>query len=235
MAKSVILSSIAAKSQVAAMLQKYPELRITSDSTSELVIAGRIQIARIFNDFPVVKKVHLEITIPIEQNIFPYVTDTGGHIDEKYPHRYSTGVLCLATEIDLRLHFAAGFDLVRWMEDFVETYYYSHDYYQRYNCYPFGDREHGFLGTIQSYCDWFSTPELDKVASILLKIEANDLYRGHHPCPCASGKKMRDCHGRQILYFYQHPKLRIQLLSDLNDIRKDLQELEYERNRSTSK
>lgn len=224
-----------AKTQVATLQQCYPELKIASDTANELILTGCIQIARVFNDFPVVKKVQLKITIPIAQDRFPYVTDTGGHIDSKYPHRYSSGVLCLATEIDLRLHFVDGFDLVQWMVDFVEPYYYSHDYYQRFDCYPFGDRKHGYLGALQSYCDWFSTSEMNIISAILLKIEETDRYHGHHSCFCGSGTKMRNCHGRQILHFYRYPQLRTQLLSDLTNIRKEYQEIDHERNRSSSK
>lgn len=236
MANSVIFETIsAAMTQVAVLMQKYPNLEIVSETNNTIVIVGSIQIARSFNDFPVVKNVQLEITIPIAQDCFPYVKDIGGHIDVKYPHRYLSGRLCLATEIDLRLHFWDGFDLLRWMDEFVEPYYYSHDYYQRFDCYPFGDRLHGHFGAIQSYCDWFATSEIDVVTSILLQIEVNNRYRGHHPCFCGSGKKMRACHGKQILYFYQHPQLRKQLISDLNNVRKEIQALNHERNFSSSK
>ena len=236
MAKSVIFeSSSAARTQIAALLLNYPDLHISSETESEFVITGHIRIARVFNDFPVVKNVQLEIIIPIAQDYFPYVKDTGGHVDQDYPHRYTSGVLCLATEIDLKLHFVDGFDLVRWMDDFVEPYYYSHDYYQRFGCYPFGDRTHGHFGAVQSYCDWFTTQDLNTVASIMLQIEANDNYRGHHPCFCGSGKKMRDCHGPKILLFYLHSQLRTQLLSDLTNVRTELQEFDNQRNRSASK
>lgn len=228
-------SSSAAMVQVAALLEKYPDLQVTSETDDEIVITGRIQIARIFNDFPVVKIVQLEITLPIAKDCFPYVKDIGGHIDKEYPHKYLSGCLCLATEIDLRLHFQDGFDLVRWMDEFVEPYYYSYDYYKRFDCYPFGDREHGHFGAIQSYCDWFATSKIDTISSILLQIEANDHYRGHHLCFCGSGKKLRECHGQKVLCFYQHPQLRNQLISDLNNFRKELQEFDHERNRSSSK
>lgn len=236
MGKSVVfLSNSAARPQIAALLEKYPELSLVSETSSEIIITGWIQIARIFNDYPIVKKVQLEITVPIGKGSFPYVKDIGGNVDSRYPHRYQSGVLCLATEIDLRLHFMEGFNLVQWMEDFVEPYYYSHDYYQRFDCYPFGDREHGYWGSVQSYCDWFSAPEPDTVAPILLQIEANEQYRGHHSCFCGSGRKMRDCHGQKILCFYQYPELREQLISDLKNIRKEFQETANERNSAASK
>ena len=92
-----------------------------------------------------------------------------------------------------------------------------------------------YWGSVQSYCDWFSAPEPDTVAPILLQIEANEQYRGHHSCFCGSGRKMRDCHGQKILYFYQYPELREQLISDLKNIRKEFQETANERNSAASK
>ena len=40
-----------------------------------------------------------------------------------------------------------------------------------------------------------------------LRILSDDNYRGHHGCPCESGKMLRHCHGRQLLYVsnYQTP------------------------------
>ena len=218
----MLLSKSEAKSQIAKLIKEYPNLRIISENTDEIVVAGVIQFSRIFNDFPITKIVQLEITIPIEQECFPCVKDIGGDIDIQYPHKYLSGMLCLATEIDMKLHFRNGFDLLQWMADFVEPYYYSHDYYQRFRCYPFGDRAHGYVGIIQSYCDWFSTQKVDIVMPILRHIETNDNYRGHHLCFCGSGKKMRDCHGQKILPFYQYSSLREQLKKDLSNLRKEL-------------
>ena len=69
----IFQSSSVAKAQVAALLQKYPDLQIASKTANEIVITGWVQIARIFNDFPIIKNVQLEIIIPIAQDRFPYV------------------------------------------------------------------------------------------------------------------------------------------------------------------
>lgn len=220
------------KQQITKVLDRYPNLQTISETSDEIVLAGEIKIARIFNDYPVIKTVSLEITIPFSDNRFPHIKDIGECIDPEYPHRYVSGILCLATEIDFKLHFMNGFDLVKWMEDFVEPYYYSYEYFQRFGHYPFGDREHGYMGTLQSYCDWFESQKIEVISSILLRIESTDCYRGHHSCFCGSKKKMRDCHGRKILPFYEHRNLRMQLITDLNNLRK---ELENERNCRASK
>jgi hypothetical protein len=55
MAKSVTFeSSSVAMEQVATLLQKYPDLQVASETDNKIVITGWIQIARIFNDFPIV-------------------------------------------------------------------------------------------------------------------------------------------------------------------------------------
>lgn len=236
MEKLILFRTISdSKCQVTNLLQEYPGLQIVSEQSNKLVIAGTVHVARIFDDFPVVMDVELEITIPIGQRGWPTVKDIGGAIDAKYPHLYPDGTLCLATEIDFSLHFADGFDIVRWMEDFVEPYYFSHEYYQRYGCYPFGDRAHGFCGVIQSYCDVFSMPKFDQVLQILIGIMNSISYRGHHPCFCGSGRRMRDCHGQQIFPFYQHPHLRSQLIQDVDYLRKELEEFDYGENSCSSK
>jgi hypothetical protein len=38
-----------------------------------------------------------------------------------------------------------------------------------------------------------------RIILALLKIMADGSYRGHHPCPCGSGKILRKCHGPIML------------------------------------
>jgi hypothetical protein len=63
---------------------------------------------------------------------------------------------------------------------------------------PFGDLSHGVLGIIEYYTDLFGTAD-NVVALSLLKILAEDNYRGHHKCPCGSGRMLRKCHGPILL------------------------------------
>ena len=230
----IFLTSSAASDQVAALLEEYPTLKIVAESQQKIILSGHIQIARAYNDFPCIKDIELEITIPLDQALFPYVKDTGKHIAVDYPHRYASGLLCLATDFDLMLHFINGFDLIQWMKDFVEPYYFSHEYFQRFGVFPFGDREHAFIGIIQSYCDVLGIEKWAETAAVMCKIESNSLYRGHLPCFCGSGMKMRNCHGQHILLFYQHPQLKEQLKADLSIIRKELNELNHGKNSNTS-
>ncbi|WP_155302948.1 SEC-C metal-binding domain-containing protein [Desulfosarcina widdelii] len=62
----------------------------------------------------------------------------------------------------------------------------------------YGEYDHGFDGIIQSYKDLFESTS-DIVVLKLLRILAEGNYRGHLPCPCDSGQRLRNCHGLILL------------------------------------
>lgn len=228
----IVLTSDAATIQVAALLTQYPGLRIVSSNKDKIIIAGQINRIRSYKNYPIEIIADIKVCIPINQDVFPLIFDEGKCIDTNYPHRYRSGELCLATSFDIRKHFLTGFDLIQWMEDFVETYYYSYLYYKQFGVYPFGDRSHGGSGILQSYQDYFEEHDMDVLANILIKIKEIDSYRGHHFCFCGSGKKMRNCHGDKIILFYNNNALRKQLSDDMTLC---IKEAEYERDRKTTK
>lgn len=228
----IILTPNAATSQVAALLTQYPNLKVVSSSKEEIIISGTINKIRSYKDYPIEIVADIKVCIPINQDVFPSVFDEGNCIDHQFPHRYKNGELCLATSFDMRKHFLSRFDLIQWMEDFVEPYYYSYSYYKQFGVYPFGDRSHGGSGILQSYQDYFEELDMDTLASILLQIKENDSYRGHHLCFCGSKKKMRNCHGNKIIWFYNNSTLRKQLSDDIDLC---IKEAEYERDRKTAK
>lgn len=108
-----------------------------------------------------------KIVIPIESEKLPYVLDAGNHIDCNYPHRYLNGKLCLETDTSIRVRFVDGFSLEAWLEEFVEPYYFSYEFYQRYGEFPFGERGHDWKGIIQTYSDYFNEPDVVKTIRLM--------------------------------------------------------------------
>ena len=152
-------------------------------------------------------------------------------IDESYPHRYTDGQLCLETDAAIRICFLAGFDLEIWMRDFVEPYYFSYEYYQRYGVFPFGERAHGIEGVLQTYGEYFNEPDYVKVFRLMEFIQFGQ-YRGHLPCPCGSGEKTRSCHGKFIKKFFENSNLKIIVQRDYKTIKEVLYAY-YEQSRNT--
>jgi hypothetical protein len=113
-------------------------------------------------------------------------------------HYYSDGKFCLATDSQIRIRYIEGFDLVTWMSEFVELYYFSYEYYERFGIFPFGERSHGSWGIIQTYQDFLMAK--DEIETYMLMCFIKDqAYRGHHLCPCGRGKSLRNCESMKKL------------------------------------
>lgn len=200
--------------QVNSLLAEYPNLSVAASNSECIRFQGSIFINLTFNDFTVQKVFDLQIVLPLANNDLPYVIDINDNIGYTYHHRYTNGVLCLATDTDVRFRFLDSFDVVDWMREFVETYYFSYEYYVRFGELPFGDRSHGYIGILESYREMLGSGDGSEVLRIMVAI-ATTPYRGHLPCPCGSGRKTRKCHGDSMLKFYLDRRKMLLLQEDL--------------------
>lgn len=191
----MIFSKESALQQVNSLLQIYDKLHIEKESNQEIILTGEILVNRTASSYTLYKTYHIEVHIPFESDKLPYVFDIGNAIDSNYNHQYKDGPLCLETDFAIRIRFVDGLNLVSWMQEFVEPYFFSYEYYQRFGCFPFGERSHGIEGILQSFGDVFQETDNIKVCKILMFIYS-DCYRGHLPCPCGSGKKYKNCCGK---------------------------------------
>jgi hypothetical protein len=96
------------------------------------------------------------------------------------------------------------------------NYLYSYSYLEKYGKLPFGDLSHGGQGLREFYSELFNTDDV-RVILALLKIMADDSYRGHLPCPCGSGEILRKCHG-PILIDLMKNQTKDRFLNDSMDI-----------------
>lgn len=186
----MIFSKESALQQVKSLLQIYDKLHIEKESNQEIILTGEILVNRTASSYTLYKTYHIEVHIPFESDKLPYVFDIGNAIDSNYNHQYKDGPLCLEIDFAIRIRFVDGLNLVSWMQEFVEPYFFSYEYYQRFGCFPFGERSHGIEGILQSLGDVFQETDNIKVCKILMFIYS-DRYRGHLPCPCGSGKNIR--------------------------------------------
>jgi len=215
MESNLIFTPSSVKPQLDILLQKYPYLQVVQNDEQQIRLHGYIQVNRVAKDYPVCKEYLIDIVIPLSSHKLPYVIDTGHVIKSSYPHQYESSILCLETDSRIRIHFVNGFNLVEWMDRYVETYFFSYEYWLRFGVFPFGDRTHGVQGILESYMDIFEVNSIHS-AYYLMSYIAKSSYRGHLPCPCGSGRRIRDCHGDKIEKFCNSSNLRSIVLSDLS-------------------
>ena len=125
---------------------------------------------------------------------------------------------------------ADGFNLLQWMDEYVEPYYFTYEYFMRFGSYPFGERPHGPEGVISTYQELFHEEDLGKTF-ILMMYCADESYRGHIHCPCGSGKKLRSCHGQYLFPLMTNPAIKEIIRSDVEPIRKAIIENASRNNR----
>lgn len=53
------------------------------------------------------------------------------------------------------------------MIEYVEPYYFSYEFFQRYGEFPFGERGHDWEGIIQTYSDYFNEPDVVKTIKLM--------------------------------------------------------------------
>jgi len=203
----MIFTKESARQQIKELVKVQSGLHIESESETQIKLTGEISVNCKSNGYFLVDDYLIQIVIPLGSDELPYVIDTGNRISKDYPHRNKNGTLCLETDASIRIRFLEGFSLVEWMQEFVETYYFSYEFFQRYGEFPFGERGHGLQGIMETYQEFFQEKDPVKVLALMSSISEHS-YRGHLLCPCGSGRKLRLCHGPIVMKYYTDNRLK---------------------------
>lgn len=172
----------------------YPSFKFFKRDDS-CVFNGEISLNHVFNDVRMTGKFNLEIIVPGDFPLaFPKVMELSDNIDKDYPHRYTNGQFCLASDLELKMFFSQSEDICLFVEKYIIPYLYTYRYYKEYGVYPYGDRSHGVMGNIEYLKDLFVVENWDQVFNLIFFIIQSP-YRGHLMCPCGSGNRIRNCHG----------------------------------------
>lgn len=213
------------------IIRDYPSLQCRSSSAADsVIIEGNFVVNAEYSDISFLLDYSIYAELFNEENKVPIIKETGGKIDRKYPHVNKDGSLCLeiSSEILDKCTDAFGFNAEVWFNTFVISYFYSYRYYKEYGRYPFGERKHGVAGILEYYQQKFGV-ETQAKSFECLSYSANHRYRGHLPCPCGSGKRIRNCHSKE-LWEAQIPSNKKRIQMDYKIIREEQEMINrYER------
>lgn len=209
----MIFTKESAHQQIKELVKVQSGLHIESENKAQIELIGEISVNCKSKGYILSDNYPVQIVIPLDSDKLPYVIDTGNRIWKDYPHRYENGELCLETDATIRIRFLEGFSLVAWMQEFVEPYYFSYEFVQRYGEFPFGERGHGIQGIMETYQDLFQEKDPVKVLALMRSI-CEHPYRGHLLCPCGSEQKLRLCHGPIVMKYYTDNRLKEIVQSD---------------------
>lgn len=166
--------------------------------SSRKQITGTISINKKYNDEQIQKE--YEILIVLSESHIPYVYDCKRIIKKTYPHIYADRRLCLATDMEQYMFLNEKRSICLWIKKYVESYFFSYEYHNRYGVYPFGEYSHGVKGMLEFCAEYLNLNDINKkrIEDFLNYIFLRR-YRGHDFCPCGNLKKVRNCHKELIL------------------------------------
>lgn len=203
--------------QIQEVIIRFPELKL-SKTNNNILISGKIDINCEHLDEHIIDEYEVMIIINNYPEKLPMIRETNKRIPLKYGHVYKDGELCLATEDEIKLTLGENFTLNQWIDNFVIPYFFGYSYFEKYGVMPFGERSHGARGIKEFYKDFFGVDTEKKAISFLKFISSfkNYKYKGHHICPCGSGKRIRDCHKDILLKCEDSYVQKILLTSAIN-------------------
>ena len=159
----------------------------------------------------------VELTVP---NVFPdrlpRAKEIGGRIGPDYEHLNPDGTLCVAVPIEQRRVFFEQPSLLGFVNRLLVPYLYGFCFWRKHGHHPFDAAAHGSEGILDHYVDTLGLEDpLAALAVVCFLLEHG--YRGHHSCPCGSGRRVRACHGSALRALHNHHTLET-LLDDFRAI-----------------
>lgn len=132
---------------------------------------------------------------------FPYVEpavrETAGKIP-KGRHLNPNGTCCLGVWEQWLVE-AEDKSVSAFFSRPFRDFFLSQTYFQNHDDWPFGELPHGLDGIIEAYASVLGIEPHAKEVSAYIDVLAQPGWpRGHRPCPCGSGKMIRNCHRQDL-------------------------------------
>lgn len=177
--------------------ENYPELVINNPEGSGIVIKGLLDISASYNGVSIEDSFQIELLVPDDYpESVPVAKETGGRIPDNF-HKNGNDILCLGASLKIKKIFNEQQTLLGFVDNLVVPYLYSYSFKEKYEEMPYGELAHGGRGILDYYKEEFATSS-DTATLKMLRLIAEEKYKGHLICPCGSGKKLRYCHGLKI-------------------------------------
>jgi len=187
------------RSEIAALLARYPGLRLVPSGSMALRIEGTLRFCANGKKTQLIEDGYdVRIEAPAR---FPepmaLAWETSGRIPRDY-HKLTNGALCLGSRVRLRLQMDGSPSLLRFVERCVIPYLYGYSYSLKYGAPPFGELAHGELGSLQELAGLLSLGDLGLAFRYCTLATLKRRRANRRPCPCGSGRRLGRCHNRRV-------------------------------------
>jgi len=173
-----------------AVSKHQPELHVSTDG-NDIVVDGVFVISSPegpFDSYSI--RMTLTAAFPLEE---PRVFETENRLPKIIDrHVFPSGACCLGIWEEWLATSDRSFD--SFLTGVVHDYFVSQTYFESKGEWPFGERSHGNKGVYESYSEVLGIINDENVVCDYLGILSISGIKGHLPCPCGSGQRLRKCH-----------------------------------------
>jgi hypothetical protein len=143
----------------------------------------------------------VEIEFPSDYpESIPIVRETGGRIPRTlHSHMISdAGQCCLFLPDERWEVYPKGSSFLDFLNGPVRNFFLGQSMVRLGQSWPFGERAHGVNGVFEYYEGLLGTADLPTILNYLLYLSKPEI-KGHWPCLCGSGKRLRNCHFERLI------------------------------------
>jgi hypothetical protein len=184
---------------MAALLARYPGLRLIPSGSMALCLEGSLRFCASGKKTECIEDAY-DVRIEAPEN-FPermaLAWEIGGRIPSTY-HKLDNGALCLGSRVGLRLQMGKSPSILRFVETCMIPYLYGYSYSVKHGAPPFGELEHGELGSLQELAGLLGVRDMGLAVEYCLLATMMRGRANKRPCPCRSGRRLGRCHNRKV-------------------------------------
>ncbi|HSV94736.1 MAG TPA: hypothetical protein VLH94_02020 [Spirochaetia bacterium] len=168
-------------------------MMITFTVNDVVLIRGNLQLYD--NTHHEIDQYTIEIELPKSYpKGIPVVREINNRIP-KIPdrHVYDKGGLCLFLLEEKWKYYKEGTSIVDFINGPISLYLLGQSFFEQKGVFPQGERSHGVKGIVELYTEILQTDDTE-IIKTFVEYLCEPITRGHWPCYCKSGKKIRNCH-----------------------------------------
>lgn len=172
--------------------ETYPELWFVEPDDGP-VITGSYPL---FQDGKVYDRYQIKIALPQDSPTgLPPVWEVGKRIPRTVERHINPGdgTACIVLPDAFLYEHPDGIDLLDFLNGPMRGFFATQSLVEAGGSWPQGEWDHGSDGIVQFYGELLGTQDRSIVASYL-NVLKRTVLKGHWPCPCGSGQKLRKCH-----------------------------------------
>ena len=133
----------------------------------------------------------------------PRVFEVGGRVPRNPDRHINPDGDCCVTVWENWLVTAKDHSFSNFLNGPLNEYFLGQFWFEKTGKWPFGERTHGTPGLEEAYADALGIPNRRKSLLYHLRLLSQDWPKGHWPCPCGSGKRLRYCHRDDLMAMHQ--------------------------------